>query len=637
MAKIKIPIQLGDPNYFCNKSWTLSYNFVTNSFVSFHTYLPNWYIAENNFFYSGLNDCCSSLVDGENKNNFDFIVGVPVDDTDCYIGECTAIVIDDSDSTNYDCTLSSDNVIVVDGPYCEIEGFVEGGYECDLDGGAIEEYENIDDGESLCDVPEGLTNFYLIAGYTNNSGTTDSSETLNDACDAVTYYKTFGDEYINIVFNAYRIQAFQTEEGERTYWLDSLTCECIPDGWYFTEESALSNSIFHVEDCIITEIIDTCGQTTTTTTTSPAQAPECYFEAIFTAFSDSNDCEYNGGEVTITSCEDGYSYNVSYYTCDDCSASGSGIICNTYSLTIGKWYYDSISGMIIHVNGFIECGCEESEYYILDETKKNSCDEVECESTSTTTTSTTTTVEETTSTTTTTTTTILPETIYGYVYNWWAAIGDTDGDDVGDKNISSNDNWQLPNDVDWRTLATTVEPGWTYVTNTVGAKLKSTGYDYWLDSGDPTDEGLDTNGFSARGTGQRNVSGSFIEQKATLYLWRPSESTTEGSAMVAQFSYSESRLVIPSNPTTGRLINKRAGASIRLVNNSTALNDGETGTYIGNNGKAYPTICIGAQEWMQVNLEETEWRSGELIPQIGWDAQGSIDWSNATSAAMSIP
>jgi hypothetical protein len=26
--------------------------------VSFHSYIPNWYIAENNFFYSGINESC---------------------------------------------------------------------------------------------------------------------------------------------------------------------------------------------------------------------------------------------------------------------------------------------------------------------------------------------------------------------------------------------------------------------------------------------------------------------------------------------------------------------------------------------------------------------------------------------------
>ena len=51
-------VDLTDPRYFCNKSWSLSFNFNTKSWISFHSYIPNWYIAENNFFYSGLNGGC---------------------------------------------------------------------------------------------------------------------------------------------------------------------------------------------------------------------------------------------------------------------------------------------------------------------------------------------------------------------------------------------------------------------------------------------------------------------------------------------------------------------------------------------------------------------------------------------------
>ncbi len=56
--EIKKYIDLTDRDYFCNKSWTLSYNINTQSWVSFHSYIPNWYIAENNFFYSGINEGC---------------------------------------------------------------------------------------------------------------------------------------------------------------------------------------------------------------------------------------------------------------------------------------------------------------------------------------------------------------------------------------------------------------------------------------------------------------------------------------------------------------------------------------------------------------------------------------------------
>jgi len=90
----KTPVQLTDDQYFCNKSWTISYNMNTKSWISFHSYIPNFYIAENNFFYSGKNDCCDDI---------DFIVGVPVADTttttttttipDCDLGDLTVDII----------------------------------------------------------------------------------------------------------------------------------------------------------------------------------------------------------------------------------------------------------------------------------------------------------------------------------------------------------------------------------------------------------------------------------------------------------------------------------------------------------------------------------------------------------------
>jgi hypothetical protein len=55
---VRVVVEVTDVEYFCNKSWTLSFNFNTKSWTSFHSYIPNWYIAENNFFYSGLNGGC---------------------------------------------------------------------------------------------------------------------------------------------------------------------------------------------------------------------------------------------------------------------------------------------------------------------------------------------------------------------------------------------------------------------------------------------------------------------------------------------------------------------------------------------------------------------------------------------------
>jgi hypothetical protein len=65
-----VVVQLLDPIYFCNRSWTLSFNMNTKTWVSFHSYIPNYYIAENNFFYSGLNQGC----------DLDFVAAIEVPD-----------------------------------------------------------------------------------------------------------------------------------------------------------------------------------------------------------------------------------------------------------------------------------------------------------------------------------------------------------------------------------------------------------------------------------------------------------------------------------------------------------------------------------------------------------------------------
>lgn len=66
------PISLNNKKYFCNKSWTMSFDFNIQSWVSFHSYLPNFYISDNAFFYSGKNGCCDLDLD---TPNFEVIAG----------------------------------------------------------------------------------------------------------------------------------------------------------------------------------------------------------------------------------------------------------------------------------------------------------------------------------------------------------------------------------------------------------------------------------------------------------------------------------------------------------------------------------------------------------------------------------
>lgn len=48
-------IVLEDTKYFCNKSWTISYNPNTKSWVSLHSYIPHFYIGLNGIFLTGKN------------------------------------------------------------------------------------------------------------------------------------------------------------------------------------------------------------------------------------------------------------------------------------------------------------------------------------------------------------------------------------------------------------------------------------------------------------------------------------------------------------------------------------------------------------------------------------------------------
>lgn len=49
-------VHLTDKKYFCNKSWTTSFNFATKSWVSIHSFTPNYYIDDVDFIDSGIND-----------------------------------------------------------------------------------------------------------------------------------------------------------------------------------------------------------------------------------------------------------------------------------------------------------------------------------------------------------------------------------------------------------------------------------------------------------------------------------------------------------------------------------------------------------------------------------------------------
>ena len=211
------------------------------------------------------------------------------------------------------------------------------------------------------------------------------------------------------------------------------------------------------------------------------------------------------------------------------------------------------------------------------------------------------------------------ETIYGYLYNWWAAIGDTDGDFSSNQDIAST-GWHVPTQTEWDTLINYVGGK-----SVAGRELKSTGTEYWLNN-----NGLDTYGFSAPGAGQRISSFDDIKEVGTFWT----STTAAVSFKTGKFN---SATNASNSMTQSGAAAMKEGKSVRLIKDSTTLLHGQTGTYQGNDGKIYPTICIGTQEWLSVNLEETKWRTGGSIPEIGWSTAEDAAWVSATSAAMCIP
>lgn len=261
---LKTKVELTDSEYFCNKSWTVSYNFNTKSWISFHSYLPNWYIAENNFFYSGLNSCCET---------FDFVAGVPVG-----IPITTTTTTSSTSST----TTTTTTEVPLD---CNLEGVVEV-TECELDGNAVVTVPS----PTPCTRPEGLNMEYFFTGYNvaATSEVVNSTGSFAEACAAASYLNSLAGDYSTAYPNYITVNLAELKVGQPVYVFNNTNdCTFIPDGWYFTEEGMYSNVVFQVVDGYILNILSctttttstssttTTTSTSTTTTTTTTIVPDC--------------------------------------------------------------------------------------------------------------------------------------------------------------------------------------------------------------------------------------------------------------------------------------------------------------------------------------------------------------------------
>jgi len=200
---------------------------------------------------------------------------------------------------------------------------------------------------------------------------------------------------------------------------------------------------------------------------------------------------------------------------------------------------------------------------------------------------------------------------YGLLYNWYA---------IKDVREISNSGWHVPTLTEMNTLVTYLGG----VTGS-GAKVKEIGTTYWdADPGSTNSAKL-----NVRGSGKRAYSVyNFSSINTDSYL-----ATQTDAASIAYYS---GRLTSANNDfNVNSHSYEKEGHPIRLLKDSTPLSNGQSGTYTGNDGKVYRTICIGTQEWLADNLCETRFRDGSIIPWYGADPANyftNAEWAALTTA-----
>ncbi len=171
--------------------------------------------------------------------------------------------------------------------------------------------------------------------------------------------------------------------------------------------------------------------------------------------------------------------------------------------------------------------------------------------------------------------------------------------------------WKVPDIADFDVLKAFLSPG-------SGSKLREANPDYWNGITGNTN----ASGFNMRGIGTINAEGVFLNElykKENCFYHALNAADPQGANTVMLTYYHDE---LATNAGSGF----KMGLPLRLLKETTSLSHGQSGTYTGNNGKVYSTICIGAQEWLAYNLCETRYRDGSYIPDSG-------NWSTLTTGA----
>jgi len=249
-GEIKQEVFFDEKEYFCNKSWTMSFNFNTKSWISFHSYIPNFYIGENNFFYSGMNACCT---DG------DLIV---------LAGVLDPVVIIPTTTTTSTTELFPQTTTTTTTLDCIISGGTFIGTDCTIVAGTGYITIPPTTTTTICQRPNNLIEFGLGGGYqVSGSAAVISTGSAIDACNASEFVENnYNPENPsnNVSVIEFIVSATSLNLGSVLYLGQFTDCTQAPDGWYWISDY----SIIYVQYGIVQEIYDCDSPVTTTTTTT---------------------------------------------------------------------------------------------------------------------------------------------------------------------------------------------------------------------------------------------------------------------------------------------------------------------------------------------------------------------------------
>tara|TARA_R110002153_G_scaffold86470_1_gene214737 strand:- start:566 stop:5911 length:5346 start_codon:yes stop_codon:yes gene_type:complete len=254
---IETIIFLEDQKYFCNKSWTMSFDFNIKSWVSFHSYIPNYYIADNAFFYSGKNGCCEL---NNEVPNFEVIVG-----------EVQPPVIITTTTTTTSPPLFTTTTTTTQAADCDLSGGSFILNYCELAGTAVIIVPPTTT-TTICSRPSNLYTGLFLEGYERfPNAAVISTGSSQEACNAAFLVDASQGSPTPIDLPIHRTVQYSFEDGLNigTIVYEGISTACVfpPDGWYSTESSySGSGYVFKLESGTIIEI-RICSQTTTTTTT----------------------------------------------------------------------------------------------------------------------------------------------------------------------------------------------------------------------------------------------------------------------------------------------------------------------------------------------------------------------------------